>query len=854
MPAVPRLATLPRLSESGKPASVRFILPPNLESAAARDAIAVRIEIDIQGRGKVPASMVPDALPLHVPATQLGAVFLVESWNGGRPAAFAQLSREQLAALLAVARGEPIFFYANRPKEPIAWSGDTLPGVSEHLAAPAPADAPSAPAPAASRATRQPPRSRHQSADTAPARTTARRRADPDATPATVDGSEHFIAIQLPSREHPTYGAVLETLKAEGFRLETSNRRWWLRDRHRTLQFLARYWDIMEREWQARFTDNFRRNTAGIARAEVACSIHESGDTFEVQLGVRAGDAPAREINDALTTGRPFIEADGRLYLLDAGRLERLHRAQKALGGSTALPLLGRSAVRIPRARVAEADALLDELSPNFQAPETWRRRAAVARHRDQLPAAPIAPDLEKTLRGYQKLGAAWLWHLSREGLGGILADEMGLGKTLQALALITAIRRENPGAAPALVVCPASLLENWRREARRFTPQLRVRVHHGSGRDRDAGAFGGCDLVITSYGVLARDREIFEGLSWSLLLADEAQHVKNRRTQNARALQAVRADARILLTGTPVENSLDDLQALFAVILPGYMQPIPPESRGDERQWHEERIRRQAAPYILRRRKADVAAELPPKIEQTVFVELTPEQRALYEAIRASSEQNLQKLQLAGRPEGQVRMAMFTELLRLRQVCCDPRLVERTRRAEESAKLAAFLELLDEAVDDGHRLLVFSQFTSLLALVREALREREIEHCVLDGSMSARERQAQVDRFNDSPDIPVFLLSLKAGGTGLNLASADTVVHLDPWWNPAVEAQATDRAHRIGQTRVVTSYKLIAADTVEERVLMMQREKRRLLEDVFEAADAANARLSLEDLRSLIA
>jgi SNF2 family DNA or RNA helicase len=378
--------------------------------------------------------------------------------------------------------------------------------------------------------------------------------------------------------------------------------------------------------------------------------------------------------------------------------------------------------------------------------------------------------------------------------------------------------------------------------------------VHHGDARADNASVLREADLIVTSYGTLARDQLLFAGIEWDTLVADEAQHVKNRRTQNAQALQSLRAGGRILLTGTPVENSLGDLEALFAVILPGYLKPIPADARGEDRAWHEARVRRQVAPYILRRTKAQVTPELPAKIEQTLFIEMTDAQRALYETVRTRSETALLELELAGRSEGSIRMAMFTQLLRLRQVCGDPRLLEPARDPAESAKLAALLELLDEAIDDGHRVLVFSQFTSLLALVRAALDAQGTGYAYLDGAMPTKSRQSEVDRFNAAgADVPVFLLSLKAGGTGLNLATADTVVHLDPWWNPAVEMQATDRAHRIGQTHVVTSYKLIAAGTVEERVLAMQHEKRTLLANVFEESDAANAALTLADLKALV-
>ncbi len=837
MPPGPTLATLPRLAPGATPATVRLLLPPNLESAARREAIAVRVEISIRGRGRFPAGMAPVDLELDVPVAQLGAVHLIESWNGGRAAACVQLRREQLAALVAVAAGEPAFFFANKPEAPIEWNEAGLAGVSGLLAD----TRKPAPEPAAERR--------------APAGDAPRRTPPTDATPPLVDGSEHFLAIQLPAREHPAHAELLELVKTGGFRLETSNRRWWLRDRHRTLAFLARNWSRLRDDWGAHFTDNFRRNTAHIRLAEAACELRATGDEFEVTLTVRAGDATGHEVHAALNGSRAYVESGSTIHLLDDAMLRRLHATQRALGGSSATPLLGRSSHRVTRAGLAEADGLLHELSPNLQPPEEWRRRTGLFRDPAALPPAPVDPRVAAFLRPYQQVGVAWLWHLRRHGLGGILADEMGLGKTLQALALLTAIRNEAPHSGPCLVVCPASLLENWRREAARFAPSLRVLVHHGAARAGDTAAFSGLDLLITSYGTLARDQELLHQPGWTALVADEAQHVKNRRSLNARALLGLRAGFRALLTGTPLENSLTDLESLFAVVLPGYLRGVPAEARGEERVWHEARLRRQAAPYLLRRTKTQVAPELPAKIEQTLPVEMTDAQRTFYEGVRSAAESELMRLEGAGGSEGRIRMALFTQLLRLRQVACDPRLVDPARDPAESAKLAALAELLDEAIDDGHRVLVFSQFTSLLALVRAGLEERGVGFCQLDGSMSPTARQAEVDRFNRADaTIPVFLLSLKAGGVGLNLTGADTVVHLDPWWNPAVEAQATDRAHRIGQTRVVTSYKLIAAGTVEERVLAMQAEKRALLAAVFEESDAANAALTVADLRALVA
>jgi SNF2 family DNA or RNA helicase len=486
--------------------------------------------------------------------------------------------------------------------------------------------------------------------------------------------------------------------------------------------------------------------------------------------------------------------------------------------------------------------------------------RSAALRNLSSLAPAPVPPALAGVLRPYQKLGVAWLWDLYQQKLGGILADEMGLGKTLQALALLVA-RHNPPGTAsrgaqplglPSLVVCPASLMENWRRETARFAPELRTMVHHGGRRSDNSSQFGGCDLVITSYGTLARDEELFIGAEFDLILADEAQHLKNRRTQAARSLRQLRGRGRFLLTGTPLENSLEDLRSLFEFLMPGFLTPIPAGIRGEERSWYDQRLRFQTAPYILRRTKLAVAPELPEKIEQVVYCEPTPAQAIFYRRWQEQTERELTQLAATGASEARLRLATLTQLLRLRQICCDPRLVNPEETAE-SAKLGAFRELLAESVDEGHRMLVFSQFTSLLELLRAELETQGVPYCQLDGSMSPRARQAAVDRFQGDATIPVFLISLKAGGTGLNLTGADVVVHYDPWWNPAAEAQATDRAHRIGQTKVVTSYKLICSGTVEEKVMALQESKRALLAGVFEASDEAAAKLSLDDLRDLL-
>jgi len=830
---------------------LRLLLPPNLATAAPRDAISVKIELALD------TAPSPELLP--------GLAVLQSLCRTPTPPPFVQLSRVQLKQLIEPLQGRPVFFWLNQPHQPILWIGPVLRGVSEHLAVAEKKPEPSLAVTAARTEVGTKERS-----ETSPRKSPSSNE-DGARSRLVIDGSEHFLAVSLPSREHIAYNAILDLLKANGFALDPSTRKWWLRDRHKTLNFLARHQRALEEEFYAEFTPNFEKNTARLHLAEVACDAVENGEGFNVTLALRAGRVSEDQILSAAAANRGYVEdAQGGIFLLDPQKLQELAQAQRALAGDRGGGLATRRTHRISSARLAEAEGILEAIAPHFQPPAAWRARSEALRHLDKLAPAPLPPELDALLRPYQRIGAAWLWHLYRHNLGGILADEMGLGKTLQAIALLCALNasassdRFNRSAEPTtplptLVVCPASLVENWRRESARFAPQLRVFVHHGNVRLMGAAQAKGYHLIITSYGTLARDRETFEDLDLAVLIADEAQHLKNRRTQNAQALRVLRARGRFLLTGTPVENSLDDLRSLFEVLMPGYIEAVPAGTRGDERNWFDERLRAKTAPYILRRTKQAVAPELPAKIEQVLYCELSPRQAALYRDVQEQSERALLDLEASGASENSLRLATLTQLLRLRQVCCDPRLLPGATNdalaanAIDSSKLEAFRELLSESVDDGHRLLVFSQFTSLLALLRAELEAQEIPFSYLDGSMSPKARQAEVDRYNQSADIPVFLISLKAGGTGLNLTAADTVVHFDPWWNPAVEAQATDRAHRIGQTRVVTSYKLICSGTVEEKVLHLQTAKRDLLKDVFEASDAATAKINLADLKALI-
>ncbi len=470
--------------------------------------------------------------------------------------------------------------------------------------------------------------------------------------------------------------------------------------------------------------------------------------------------------------------------------------------------------------------------------------------------AEPEAPKkLNAELRPYQKQGVAWLQFLAELGVGGILADDMGLGKTLTALALL-AWRKDRDGRTPSLVVCPTSVAGNWVREAAKFTPGLRVGLVHGADRVRKPEAFAKLDIAVTTYGLLRRDIETLKKVAFRYVIFDEAQQVKNAGAVTAQAARELVADARLALTGTPVENRLSELWSIMDLCNPGmlgtlrsfqerYERPVVRDASGEEAA----KLRALVRPFVLRRTKREVLQDLPPKEEIELGCVLDALQRRTYDAVAALVRKEVED-RIA--TEGQARsgLLVLTALLRLRQVCCDPRLLDGAIAAKHSTKREVFLGLIEELVAEGRRALVFSQFVELLTLWRKDLDAMGVRYEYLDGS--TRDRDAAVDRFQTG-NAPLFLISLKAGGTGLNLTAADTVIHCDPWWNPAVEDQATDRAHRIGQTEKVTVYRLVAKGTVEEKIMLLQKRKRALADAVISEHAGALQGLSSDDVAALL-
>ena len=458
---------------------------------------------------------------------------------------------------------------------------------------------------------------------------------------------------------------------------------------------------------------------------------------------------------------------------------------------------------------------------------------------RAALPQVPIPPSVQADLRPYQQQGVNWLQFLREYGLGGILADDMGLGKTLQTLAHIQIEKDAGRLTAPALIIAPVSLMGNWRREAERFCPELRCLVIHGADRHEVSGSTHDHDIVIAPYSLLPRDRDGWLQGQWHLVVLDEAQNIKNAATQAAQVVAELNTRHRLCLSGTPMENNLGELWSLFHFLMPGFLGSQkrftalfrnPIEKQGDPEALQQLRVR--VTPFMLRRTKALVAHELPPKVETVMRVELSGKQADLYETIRLGMEKTVREaLSTKGLAKSQI--TILDALLKLRQVCCDPHLLklEAAKKVKTSAKLDQLMELLPEMLAEGRRILLFSQFTSMLTLIEAELKKRDLSWVKLTGQ--SQKRDEIIGQFT-SGAVPLFLISLKAGGTGLNLPQADTVIHFDPWWNPAVEAQATDRAHRIGQTQSVWVVKLVAQGTIEERILALQDRKASLADSMY--------------------
>ena len=605
------------------------------------------------------------------------------------------------------------------------------------------------------------------------------------------------------------------------------------------------------------------RELTGDPRISVSTVESTDADWFDlgVVVAIDGRRIPFATLFTALSRGRKkVLLSDGAFFSLSHPALQRLRDLIDEAGELEEWET-GPRLSRYQTDLWAEFEDLADEAAPAV----AWRETARGLRDADGIPSLPMPQELQADLRPYQRAGFEWLAFLWSHRLGGILADDMGLGKTLQMLALI-ARTREAGERRPFLVVAPTSVLSTWRTEAARFTPGLRVtvidstRTAAGSTVEREAAT---ADLVVTSYTLLRLDEPQFASVAWAGLILDEAQFVKNSRTKTYRAVQSLDADVVFAITGTPLENSLTELWALLSLTAPGlfasarrfreeYVGPIEkgkvPENQdgGAYRAARLARLRRRIRPLVLRRTKELVAADLPAKQEQEVRIELSAAHRALYDTVLQRERQKV--LGLLDDLDRN-RFIVFRSLTLLRMLSLAPGLIDPAHAHIPPSKLTALFEQLDEALAEGHRALVFSQFTSFLGLVAARLEERGIPYAYLDGS--TRDRDGAVAAFRGG-EAPVFLISLKAGGFGLTLTEADYVFLLDPWWNPAAEAQAVDRAHRIGQARNVMVYRLIANGTIEEKVMALQQRKARLFRSVMDDDALFGKVLDAEDIRGL--
>ncbi len=589
----------------------------------------------------------------------------------------------------------------------------------------------------------------------------------------------------------------------------------------------------------------------------LSLGIEVDGERIELLPSLRAGLREGRfaDLPTADTVIALSLPGEKRLPVA-SGKLRAILRTLEELGDAGSSD---QRTVVLPRARAAALIELETELADGerlFSSAPAVRLLAERLARYSGLPATPVPKELRATLRSYQVEGLAWMRFLGQGGLSGILADDMGLGKTVQVLAHLLGEQEEGRLDRPALVVCPKSVLPNWSAEVARFAPSLSVVVYAGAERGKRLKSIAGADIVLTTYPVLSRDGAAFASQPWHIVVLDESQMVKNPATLAARAARKLDARQRLCLTGTPLENHLGELWAQFDFLLPGllgnktdftrlYRKPIEKLRDVDAR----ERLRRRIRPFLLRRTKDQVIADLPPKTEIVRSLTLEGRQRELYDSLRAVYLAELKDLIAKGLWE-RSRIRVLEGLTRLRQVCCDPRLLDHEVRAP-SAKLEVLVDMLSELTQAGRRILVFSQFTSMLSLIEAELVAHRIRYTKLTGQTD--DRATPVQRFQRG-EVAVFLISLKAGGFGLNLTAADTVIHYDPWWNPAAEAQATDRAHRIGQDKPVFVYRLIASDTVEQHIQELQARKREWSAAIFDdAGQSLAAGLTADDWLDLV-
>jgi len=601
-----------------------------------------------------------------------------------------------------------------------------------------------------------------------------------------------------------------------------------------------------------------RINTSGVSSVWHIQEGEQGWFQFSIDWQCEQADVPASELRQAVIEGKPYIRdpKGGFIELEQTADIEHirevLKRAEETDDGTY-------------RSRMHFAPELLSVLEDS-QMQRAIETDAALTRFFEEMKEGKLvqdvsfSPALDPVLRSYQKDGVSWLFFLKKYGFGGVLADEMGLGKTLQLLTFVLMARE--PGRT-SIVICPKTLLLPWQEEAEKFTPGLKTLVIDGTQEERRAliKRAKDFDLIIAAYSTVHRDVKEYlqSGIRFQFATLDEAQYIKNPATSTAKAVKLLPSDIRIALTGTPMENRIKELWSLFDYLMPGFFGSMkqfakeyekPIEQLGEKAPL--EQLKRKIQPFILRRTKTSELEELPPKIEQTRHCVLTPEQTLVYARTLEDVKKEVHRV-VEEKGFDRSRIEILSALMKLRRICDHPALVDGRlpKGPDLSGKMEHVFELIRQAQDGGHKVLLFSQFTSMLDIIRDSLDEQGIGHCTIEGK--TRDRKAEIDKFSHDPNVWVFLLSLRAGGTGLTLTEADTVILFDPWWNPMVEQQAMDRAHRIGQSKTVNVYKLVTKGTVEEKVVALQEKKKQLFEALVEEQEASALALTWEDVRGLL-
>lgn len=648
-------------------------------------------------------------------------------------------------------------------------------------------------------------------------------------------------------RDRNLESEFIEAIEKMGFVEE--NNYWWIAGFDKIVAF-AMAWkeNRLPLLWNFSCSPSFQKALLNNQVASLTVKTENEGQQLiDVDLKFRSQDEHLITWNDL----QKAVQLDKEFVFSEDGTLIRIeNQLKETVAALPELNMTNRGKVQFPRHHALLISTLLQRFfDPNEKS--SWSGLYDMV-NGQTADLSQLDKSLTEMLRDYQVDGLHWLINMKNANCGAILADEMGLGKTIQTLSMLASLDKTEP----CLIVCPSSLMENWQKEAKRFTPDLKTCIISGDSTERKKviGERYEYDMLITSYSLLRRDMDLYSKVRFDTVVLDEAQQIKNHRSQSALSCRSLQADSRLALTGTPLENSAADLWSVFEFLSPSLLG----SKKNFEAAFKEDQVNPKAQyialkklrPFILRRLKKDVLPQLPPKQEQVIEFKLSDQEQELYKAIAENFLQDILQDETAFSKR---RLDILSLITRLRQTCSHPALLPEDFKAQEieSSKFKLFQELVEEIRDSSHRALVFSQFTSMLSIMRDWLDEQGIKYCYLDGS--TKKRQDLVDQFNEDEEIQFFLLSLKAGGTGLNLTGADTVIHYDNWWNPMVVNQASDRAHRIGQTRNVNIIKLVAQNTIEEKIIQLQKTKEKLFDQLVEGSLKSSSELSENDIRFLL-